>query len=283
MKILSFDIEDWFHVFDPAFNGKVDKWDKLPSQVEAETDWILAFLEKHQLKATFFCLGWVAERNPQLVKRIANSGHELAAHSYLHRKVGTLTEKEFFEDTSRSINILEDITGNKITAFRAPGFSLTDNTKWAFEILHKLGITEDSSLKSGYHFANNSIPNEPFLIQGDNFSIKEFPTRTYSFFGNKIIYSGSGYFRLFSYQFIKKRFQSSEYEMSYFHPRDFDSNVHTYHNGHPFLQLRYRLGTSSSKKKMGQLLTDFQFITLKEADKLLDWNHAPILEIGGKG
>lgn len=283
MKILSFDIEDWFHIFDPSFNGKVEKWGKLPSQVEAETDWILSFLEKNEVKATFFCLGWVAEKNPQLIKRIAKNGHGLAAHSYLHRKVGELTEKEFYDDTSRSIKILEDITGNKVTAFRAPGFSFNNNTKWAFEILGQLGITEDSSLKSGFHFGNKTIPDEPFIIHGDGFSIKEFPTRTHSFFGKKIIYSGSGYFRIFPYQFVKNRFRASGYEMSYFHPRDFDSLIHTFYKGHPILQLRYRLGTNSSKKKISQLVQDFQFITLEEAGKLVDWVHAPKLEIDGKG
>jgi hypothetical protein len=178
---------------------------------------------------------------------------------------------------------LEDITGSKITAFRAPGFSLNDNTQWAFKILQNLGITEDSSLKSGYHFANKTIPDKPFLIQGNGFSMKEFPTRTHSFFGYKIIYSGSGYFRLLPYQFVKNRFQSSEYEMSYFHPRDFDSKIHTYYAGHPFLQLRYRLGTNRSKKKMGQLLKDFQFITLKEANKMIDWTNATKLKINAKG
>jgi peptidoglycan-N-acetylglucosamine deacetylase len=282
MKILSFDIEDWFHIFDPAFNGKVEKWGKLPSQVVAETDWILSFLEKYNLKATFFCLGWVAEKNPQLVKRIAEKGHGLAAHSYLHRKVGGLTEKKFYGDTSRSINILEDITGNKVTAFRAPGFSFNNNTKWAFSILSQLGITEDSSLKSGFHFGNKTIPNEPFLIQGDGFSMKEFPTRTHPFLGKKIIYSGSGYFRVLPYQYVKNKFQASEYEMAYFHPRDFDSLVHTFYKGHPILQLRYRLGTESSKIKIGQLVQDFQFITLEEAGRLVEWVNSPKLEIADK-
>jgi polysaccharide deacetylase family protein (PEP-CTERM system associated) len=279
MKILSFDIEDWFHIFDPAFNGKVEKWGKLPSQAVAETNWILSFLEENQLKATFFCLGWVAEKNPQLIKRIAAEGHELAAHSYLHRKVSALTEEEFLEDTKRSISILEDITGNKITAFRAPGFSFTHNTKWAFEVLHRLGITEDSSLKSGLHFGKETIPGGPFIIHGDGFSIKEFPTRTFSFFGKKIIYSGSGYFRVLPFQFVKNRFQPSKYEMSYFHPRDFDSLIHTFYKGHPILQLRYRLGTNSSKKKMARLVQDFQFITVKEAKTLVNWANAPTLEI----
>lgn len=282
MKILSFDIEDWFHIFDPAFDGKVEKWGILPSQVEVETDWILSFLEKNEVKATFFCLGWVAEKKPQLIKRIADNGHEVAAHSYLHRKVGELTEKEFYGDASRSIKILEDITGNKITAFRAPGFSFNNNTKWAFEILSQLGISEDSSLKSGFHFGNKTIPDKPFIIEGAGFSIKEFPTRTHPIFGKKLIYSGSGYFRLLPYQFVKNRFLASEYEMSYFHPRDFDSLIHTFYNGHPILQLRYRLGTNSSKKKLSQLVQDFQFITLEEANKLVEWGNVPRLEIDSR-
>lgn len=279
MKILSFDIENWFHIFDPAFDGKIKKWEKLPSKVVEETEWILDFLESHDLKATFFCLGWVAERNPQLIKKMAAQGHEVAAHSMLHRKVNKLTEKEFYEDTSRSINILEDIIGTKITAYRAPGFSFSNRTKWAFDILHQLGITEDSSLVSGHHLANQIIPDKPFLVKGDGFLMKEFPTLTFSFLGNKIIYSGSGYFRLLPYHFVKKRFLSSGYEMSYFHPRDFDSMIHTYYKGHPVLQLRYRLGTDSSRIKINQLVKDFQFITLQEANNINNWLEAPILDI----
>lgn len=279
MKILSFDIEDWFHIFNPAYGLKPENWDRLPSQVVAETEWILSFLENKEIKATFFCLGWVAEKYPQLIKKIFSNGHQIAAHSYLHRKVGTLTEKEFSEDTRRSINILQEITGNKVNAFRAPGFSFREETKWAFEILHSLGITEDSSLKSGMKFGKRRIPDEPFSIFAKEFSIKEFPTRTFPFFYSHIIYSGSGYFRLLPYGFVKNRFISSSYEMSYFHPRDFDSKIHTYYSGHPILQLRYRLGTNSSKRKINQLVNDFNFITLKKADSSIDWASVPRLDL----
>lgn len=280
MKILSFDIEDWFHIFDPAFDRKKLSWENRPSRVEQETEWLLSFLENHQLKATFFCLGWVAEKHPQLINKIHLQRHDLAAHSYLHQKVYQLSTKEFEADAEKSIKILEDITGEKVTAYRAPGFSFNDKTKWAFNILHKLGITEDSSFKSGLIFNKIKIPNEPFFIKGDRFSMKEFPTRTFPIPGANVIYSGSGYFRLFPYQFIKSRFNASDYEMSYFHPRDFDNSIHQLFHGHPLLQLRYRLGTGRSGKNLETFVNDFQFITLSEANKMVDWDKAPVIQIG---
>ena len=285
MNILSFDIEDWFHIFDPAYENQPELWAGLSSRAEKNTNWILDFLSSHQLKATFFCLGWVADKYPQLIKSIHEKGHEIAAHSYLHNKVENLNPDSFYTDTKHVVDLLENLIGKKITTYRAPGFSMNKNTLWAFEILNEFGIENDSSFKSGLHMGfPGRIPKEPFILRGSGFEIKEFPTRTSNFLGSHIIYSGSGYFRIYPYRFIRKKFKHSDYEMAYFHPRDFDNQIHQFFKNHPLLQLRYRIGTNSSRKKLEKLVNDFKFITLKNAISSFDWENAKIfdLESGNK-
>jgi len=280
LYILSFDIEDWFHIFHPAYENQPDLWDNLSNRVDKNTNWVLDFLDKHELKASFFCMGWVVEKHPQLIKTIYEAGHEIAAHSYLHNKVSNQTSKQFHEDTKRVIESLENLTGSKITSYRAPGFSMDKNTLWAFEILHEFGIENDSSFKSGLHMGfSRRIPNEPFVLQGDGFKIKEFPTRTFNFFGGHLIYSGSGYFRLYPYKFVRRLFKSSKYEMAYYHPRDFDNGIHNYLNHHPLIKLRYRIGTNSSRYKLDKLVSEFNLITLEKAVKQFDWDNAMVFQL----
>lgn len=280
MYLLSFDIEDWFHIFNPPYYRNLDMWDSLPTSVEQNTEWILEFLEIQQQKATFFCLGWIVEKYPKLIKKIKEQGHEIAAHSYSHTRVMELTPEAFLKDSERVIKSLEDLCGDKIDTYRAPGFSLNRNTIWAFEILHQLGITKDSSLKSGLHMGfPGNIPHGPFLLDGNGFQIKEFPTRTMNFLGKHIIYSGSGYFRLFPYSYVEKKYAASAYEMAYFHPRDFDNNIHTFIKNHPLLKLKYRIGTKSSRSGLPKLINRFSFDTLASADGKVDWGQVTRLPI----
>ena len=280
LYILSFDIEDWFHIFDNAYYSRSADWDSLPTSVEKDTGWLLDFLGEHSLKATFFTLGWVAEKYPALIREMHKQGHEIAAHSHSHAKVHHMGGESFRKDTEKVLKLLEDITGEKVTTYRAPGFSLNKNTLWAFEILHDLGIRVDSSLKSNLHMGfPGRIPDEPFLLHCNGFSMKEFPTRTFTLLGKHIVYSGSGYFRIWHYWFVRKKFRASKYEMAYFHPRDFDNHIHQMFMGHPYLQLRYRIGTNRSQTKLKSFVKDFDFITVKEADRLVDWEKVRTLDL----
>lgn len=280
MYILSFDIEDWFHIFHPAYENQPDLWNNLSPRVEKNTMWVLDFLEENNLSATFFCLGWVAEKHPEIIKLIHKKGHEIAAHSFLHNKVKDLGPKSFKEDTRKAIHTLENLTGEKITSYRAPGFSMDKNTVWAFEILNEFGIENDSSFKSGLHMGfRGRIPKEPFLIRCNGFTIKEFPTRTFNFLGGHIIYSGSGYFRLYPYSFVKRLFDSSSYEMAYYHPRDFDNGIHNYLNNHPLIKLRYRIGTNRSRIKLKKLVNEFDFLTMEKAVTKFNWEKAHVFDL----
>lgn len=273
MHILSFDIEDWFHTFNRKYYNNPGLWKSLPSTVEKNTEIILDFLKKHNIKATFFCLGWITETHQSIIKKISRQGHHIAAHSYLHNKREDLSKKSFYSDTERNIKTLEDITGEKVNTFRAPGFSLNHNAKNTIETLYKLGIRYDSSLKSGFYLNDKKIPDNPFLIKTNNISIKEFPIHTFSFLNKKIIYSGSGYFRVLPYNFIKNKIMAKEYEMLYFHPRDFDNSVHKYINN-PLLKLKYRFGTYSTLNKLKFFSKDFNFLSIEEADKSINWEKA---------
>ena len=280
MYILSFDIEDWFHIFHPAYENNPRLWDKLPGRVEENTGWVLDFLSKNQLKATFFCLGWVAEKYPSIIKSIQKEGHEVAAHSFLHNKVKNLGPEAFYEDTKQVLDILENITGQKVDTYRAPGFSMDKTTHWAFEILHELGIENDSSFKSDMYMGfPEKIPNEPFILREKGFKMREFPTRTFNLLGSHQIYSGSGYFRLYPYQFVKKMFRMSSYEMAYFHPRDFDNHIHKYLNNHPLVRLRYRIGTNRSRNNLGRFVNEFEFITVRDAVRQFEWENAKVYDL----
>jgi hypothetical protein len=220
------------------------------------------------------------DKYPDLIRKINSKGHELAAHSYQHTKVHHLSDKTFKKDTERVIKGLEDLAGNNISIYRAPGFSLNKNTLWAFEILHEHGISIDSSLKSNLHMGfPGRIPKEAFLLKCNGYSIMEFPTRTFNLGGKHIIYSGSGYFRVWPYWFVKWMFKSSGYEMAYFHPRDFDNHIHNFFKGNPYLQLRYRIGTNHSRKKFQSMVDDFDFLTIGAASGKVDWNKAPVLTL----
>ncbi len=221
MTILTFDIEDWFHTHENRqyFSGHV--WKELPSRVECNTVRILEMLDELELKATFFILGWVAQHHPELVKRIHAAGHEIGAHSYWHHSATLLRANDFEKDLVMCLSRLHDITGDQITAYRAPGFSLRLKDQWAFDILAKNGITVDSSVE-----LTGQKRKPPIVVEAGDKQIIEFPLLK-SVFG--IPYSGGGYFRaipkiLHNYLFSNevKAGNNEKYRLLYFHPRDFD-------------------------------------------------------------
>ncbi len=143
---LSFDIEDWFHMVGIDAVADPDTWPDLPSIVVEQTQWIVHMLAEADVKATFFMLGWIAERYPQLSRLIADAGHELGTHSYWHRKVYDLTAQQFHQDMKRSIDVIESQSGRKVLGFREPSVSIRPGTEWAFDVLADLGLVYDTSL-----------------------------------------------------------------------------------------------------------------------------------------
>jgi len=214
-------------------------------------------LEKRELKATFFILGWVARKYPELIREIHSKGHEIGAHSYWHHNPHRISISDFEKDLKLCLSIIEDITGEKVRAYRAPGFNLCLKDHETFDILAAQGIEVDSSVQ--LRLTPDKIP---FIIPTSSNSIVEFPLIT-SVWG--IPYSGGGYFRTLPFPWIKQLFRKQDYNLLYFHPRDFDPY---YLNTNLFSFLRNQMNQWNTSRCMGRLeeiLTQYQTETLLEA------------------
>jgi polysaccharide deacetylase family protein (PEP-CTERM system associated) len=282
MRILTFDIEDWFHFLDNKSTKYAKQWNGFEPRVRQTTFNILEFLEKHNQKATFFILGWIAEQNPGMVKEIANAGHEIGLHSYGHQLLWQQSNDEFREDLLLNISILEDQLGYKVDKYRAPGFSLKRKTLWALDVLAEAGITTDASifptLRS--HGGIPSFPeNMPCLIKHNGHTLKEFPINYKSFCGIRTVFTGGGYFRLWPYKSISSFTQKSPYIISYFHPHDFDIDQPKLNGLSPVRKFRAYYGLDDAQQKLERWISDYAFTDLQSADKTIDWSNAPIIKL----
>lgn len=282
MNILTFDIEDWFHILDNASTKSEENWSNYTSRMDQNMEKIFQLLDRHQQKATFFILGWVAEKHPQFVQQIADNGFEIASHSYSHQLVYEQNKAAFKEDLKRSIRTLEDITGKKVNTYRAPGFSITEETRWAFESLIEEGITTDSSIfpsKRGHGGYPSYGSAEPSIIDIDGHLIKEFPINTTKFLGKDIIFSGGGYFRLAPYSLINQWTRKSPYVMTYFHPRDFDPDQPMLKDLALHRKFKSYVGLRGCQRKLDKWLKDFDFVDIEAASAQVDWNQAKIIRV----
>lgn len=283
MNILTFDIEDWW-VYEHYSLGQ--KAEYLPRLNKYLND-ILNILEDKQIKATFFCLGKVAESNPEVIKLISSRGHQIGCHSYNHKFMLDLSPDEIKEDTSSAIKILEDISGEKVTVYRAPAFSISEKNKWVFEILIELGITHDCSIFpahrsfGGFSSFRQSYPS---LISYNGLTIKELPISLTKIFSKDIAYSGGGYFRLFPYWKIKSIISKGDYVMTYFHIKDFDRDqkrkLENFHGESAVIRyLKNYYGLDNNFNKFQMLVNDFDFVNVAQADRMIDWENSPNIEI----
>ncbi len=282
MKILTFDIEDWFHILDFDETEDISSWAGYKTRMDKNLDFILNILAETGQRATFFILGWIAEEHPNVVKRIIDSGYEIGNHSYSHILIYKNNNKKVFSDLEYSKKLLEDISGKKVKYFRAPGFSIKKNTNWAFDILHKLEVEIDSSIfpTSRGHGGYEQFPySEPCILKKNNFAIKELPINTYKFLEKEIVFSGGGYYRLLPYSIQKYLYKKSEYLMTYFHPRDFDADQPILENLSRVRKFKSYVGLKNSKKKFNKLLKDFKFVDINEANKIIPWEKVPVVKI----
>ena len=276
MNILTFDTEEWFHLLDNDSTKTEVQWDNFEVRIYDNVERILQILDDTETKATFFIIGWVAKRYPDLVKRIAQK-YEIGSHTMNHQLVWQQTRDEFREDVYASKALLEDITGKKVDAFRAPGFSIRSTETWAFDVLAELGITTDCSVFPAVH-AHGGMPEYngygPSIIERNGIELKEFPITYKTIGGKNLVFSGGGYFRFFPYRLIKKwTEEQSDYLMSYIHPRDLDA-------GQPMIEdlslprkFRSYYGLKSAEIKLRRWLTDFDFVDLGTALEMVDWDN----------
>jgi len=282
MNILTFDIEDWFHVLDNDLTKTSSEWKNMEVRIHDNMELIFSILEKNNQKATFFCLGWIAEKYPEIIREIDNRGYEIGSHTRMHQLSYSQTPKEFKLDVSHSINSLEDLTGKKVRSFRSPGFSITENNKWTFEILHELGIEIDCSIFPANR-AHGGFPtygtSEPSILKFNGCTLKEFPINTYKLLGKDVVFSGGGYFRIFPLSVIKYLNSKSPYVMSYLHPRDFDKNQPMIPGLSKFRQFKSYVGLSGAQKKLEAWLNAYDFIDINEADRKIEWGNVKSIEI----
>jgi len=280
MRILTFDIEDWFHFLEHRSTRNEIQWKDFEPRVKQNTENILEFLDKHQQQATFFIIGWIAKRNPELIREISKAGHEIGLHSYGHQLIWQQTPDEFRQDLIRNISTLEDVLGYKVDKYRAPGFSIKRSNTWAFDVMAEVGITTDASIfpATRAHGGMPSFPhNFPCLVQSKGITLKEFPTNYNSLAGIRTVLTGGGYFRFWPYSVIRRFTQMSPYVMSYFHPRDFDRRQPVLQDLGPYRRFRAYYGLQNSQQKLEQWINEFAFTDLRTADASIDWNDAPIV------
>ena len=280
MNILSFDIEEWFHIkFDEDFFDQ-ENINNFENRLDQNINYILDLLENSNNRATFFCLGWVARKFPHIIKEIDKRGHEIGSHSDEHKLLTSLNRTEFIDDLENSVNEIESLTGKKVELYRAPSFSITDENLWVFDELINCGIKIDCSVfpakRSGGGMSRYTTPLPSIVKRDSGLSIKEFPINTLRVIGKNVIYSGGGYFRLVPYFLLKILFNKSKYNMTYFHPRDFDPHQPVLDNLSLIKYFKSYIGLKTSKQKIEKLLCDFDFMTVCDADKMIDWDNVTI-------
>jgi polysaccharide deacetylase family protein (PEP-CTERM system associated) len=273
-NLLTFDIEDYYHLI---YRNLLKKSVEPSRVVETNTEQILAILGRHQVQATFFIVGRVARRFPQLVKAIANAGHEIASHGYEHVYVNRIGPERFRDDLKKSKEILEDTTGVKVLGFRAPAFSIDRSTPWAFDILSELGFRYDSSLfpvkTARYGVAD--MPQGAHCIQIENGTILEVPLSTVTIMNRRVPVAGGGYLRVFPLAFnlwaIRQINREGRPAVVYMHPYEFEispraldySSVGLGNRFSAYLNHRKQLvNRRDSAAKLDRLLQTFSFQTV---------------------
>ena len=271
--IITFDIEDWYNHDDYSRDFA---WEKHEVRIYEGTEKILTSLAERNMKGTFFCVGWLAEHHPQVIKDIAAAGHHLGCHSYQHD-----TKEEFKEDTYKAKRLIEDVAGCEVDAFRVPSFSITKSNLWTFDVLAELGFKYDSSVFPSTHEFGGipTYPAKPSILHTHNGDLKEFPISLGHFMGREIVFSGGGYFRVMPHFLLRKWTRKSEYLLSYFHPSDFDPGQPQMPQLSLMRQFKNRVGLKGSYKKYKRYIKEFDFVDFREADKQIDWAKCPQINI----
>ena len=258
------DVEEYFQA--RALESVVGRYEWLsrPSRVARSIDALLALLDRHGVRGTFFVLGWLAEHRPEVVSAIAGAGHEVASHGFAHECVTSLGTQAFREDVRSAKRVLEDLIGTEVAGYRAPNFSIVPGGEWAFDVLIEEGYRYDSSLfpirRRGYGYPD--APRGPHLIQRPSGRLAEFPLATTSFFRYPVPAAGGGYLRHFPLGIIRRAFREAsnrrESTTFYIHPWEVD-------NGQPRLpvsvlnRVRHYHGLDGTLARIDRLLAEFRF------------------------
>jgi len=273
---MSIDVEDYFQVSAFAPHIRRDEWDAMPCRVERNMDVILGLLDESNSKATFFTLGWIAERYPQVVRRIVDAGHELASHGYGHQRASDLTPEQFRDDISRAKKLLEDLGGVTIRGYRAPSFSINHENWWAVEELGNAGYEYSSSIYPVRH-DHYGMPDAPRFAHRPNgeTGILELPPTTVPLFGRNLPAAGGGWFRLLPYEvsrWMLNRVNAQDNApcMFYFHPWEVDHEQPRLQGLSAKTRFRHYVNLKHMQGRLRRLLKDFE------------WDRVDRVYLGGK-
>ena len=268
--VLSFDVEEHFQVSAFWSDARRQQWDRLESRVEQNTFRLAELLAHFETKATFFILGWVAERHPGLVKALAEQGHEIASHGYGHELVTNQTDREFRDDVRRSKRILEDLTGERVFGYRAPSFSITARTQWALPVLVEEGYLYDSSIFPVRHDRYGMPGANPWchIRKTEAGDLWEVPPSTLKVGPLRVPVAGGGYFRLYPYRILRRflhRVASHGHPLiMYLHPWELDPEQPRM-VGSLGSRFRHYVNLHKTESRLRRLLTDFKFVPIQQA------------------
>jgi len=258
---MSIDVEDYFQV--AAFAPYIDRttWESIPCRVERNVTRILELLERHDTRATFFTLGWIAERHPALVRRIVEQGHELASHGYAHRRASDQTPEAFRDDLSRAKSLLEDTGGVAVRGYRAPSFSIGAANLWAHDVIAETGHDYSSSV---YPIAHDhyGMPEAPRFAWRTSSGVVEIPPSSLRMLGRNLPASGGGYFRLLPYPLSRwsiRRINRHDGEpcIFYFHPWEIDPEQPRIQQAGAKSRFRHYVNLERMAGRLDRLLRDF--------------------------
>lgn len=262
---LSVDVEDWFQV--GAFENVIarDDWDTLGRRVEHNVARILDLFAEARVEATFFTLGWVAQRHPAVIRRIAEAGHEIASHGYDHARVFNFDRGEFARDIAKAREILQDASGQRVTGYRAPSFSIDARNPWAFEVLAEQGYTYSSSVApiAHDHYGWPQAPRFAFRPLSDS-SLIEIPVTTATFGSRRLAAGGGGFFRVLPYAFSRWAIRqvnerNDRPAVFYFHPWEIDPDQPRVPDAPLRSRLRHYTNLSRMAGKLGALTREFRW------------------------
>jgi len=264
---ISVDVEDYFHTEAMSAVAPRENWDKFPAHIEANTSVLFELFAQYNVHATFFFLGWVAERFPQLVRQAHELGHEVGCHSYWHHPVFRMSAEEFRQDTHRAKAVIQDATGYPVMGYRAPNFSINQRAPWAYPILEELGFQYDSSVYPVRHelYGNHRAPRRPYLVGK---TLLELPVATWRVLKQNLPVGGGAYLRILPYALMKngiRAINKNEHvpAVLYLHPWEIDDSQ-------PRLKaswksrVRQYTGLAGMKSKLERLLQDFTLGSIRE-------------------
>ena len=268
INALTIDVEDYFQVSAFAPHIARTEWDRRECRVERNMDRILGLLARHQTQATFFTLGWIAERYPQLVRRIVEEGHELASHGYGHQRASDLSRDEFRDDVTRAKALLEDIGGQAVWGYRAPSFSIGDANLWALDVLQEAGYRYSSSIYPVRHDHYGS-PDAPRFAHQVRPGLMEVPPTTLRLFSRNLPSSGGGYFRLFPYALSRWMLRQvnqrdGESAIFYMHPWEIDPQQPRIPGVSLKTRFRHYVNIDRTEQRLDRLLSDFAWGRMDE-------------------